>query len=214
MSSQSSFEAVSRNEARSGNLRRLVTVAMLSAIATVLMIFEFPLFFAPNFYKLDFSDLPAILGAFSFGPLYGVLIELFKNLLHFVVKGTSTGGVGELGNFLVGAAFVIPAGLFYKRKKSKKSALIGLVCGTVCMTATGALMNYFVLIPFYVNVMHFPLEAILSMASEVNKFVTDLRSMIVFAVTPFNLFKSIMLSILTMLLYKRLSPILHGVKKS
>ena len=195
---------------RKSSLNTLIKIAMLSAISAVLMFFEFPMPFMPPFLKMDFSDLPAVIATFSFGPLAGICVELVKNLLHLVSKGSSTGGVGELANFLIGTAFVLPAGLIYMKNKTKKGAIIGMCAGTVLMAVTGVLANYYILIPFYVTVMNFPMNAILSMCGEVNGLISNLPTLIAFGITPFNILKGVMLSIVTALLYKRLSPLLHG----
>src|SRR5574344_812846 len=120
-----------RTNVKSGtNVRTMVQIAMLSAVATVLMLVEFPLpFIAPSFYELDFSEVPVLIGAFAMGPLAGAIIELIKILLNFVLNGTMTAGVGELANFLMGCAFVVPAGIIYKKSKTKKNAVIGMVTG-------------------------------------------------------------------------------------
>ena len=134
------------------NLRNMVLIAMLSAVAFVLMFLEIPLpFIAPAFYELDFSEVPVLIGTFSMGPVAGIVIELLKNLLHILIKGTSTAYVGELANFLVGCALVVPAGLIYQKAKSKKHALAGMSVGTVLMVAAGSLVNAYILLPWYAN---------------------------------------------------------------
>ena len=131
-------------------LRTTIQIAMLGAVATVLMMFEFPLpFIAPPFVQMDFSEIPVVVGTFAMGPLAGIIIELLKNLLHIVTHGTTTAGVGELSNFLIGCSFAVPAGLFYKRRKTAKNALIGMSVGTVTMAAVGCLSNAFVMFPLY-----------------------------------------------------------------
>ena len=123
-------------------VHNLVLIAMLSALAFILMFFEFPLLFmAPEFYKLDFSELPVLIGTFSMGPVAGVLIEALKILLHLMFKGTSTVYVGEIANFLVGCAFLLPAGLLYRKKHTKSGALIGMAAGTLCMVTSRATRN-------------------------------------------------------------------------
>lgn len=188
--------------------RTIAGVGILSALSFGLMLIETAVPFTPGFLKLDISELPVLLGTFAFGPLAGVAIELVKNLLHFAIR-TSTGGVGELANLIIGSALLVPAGLIYSRKKNKTHALLGLLCGTLTMAAAGAAVNYWFLIPVYVSVMGFPLEAIIGMGTAVLPAINSLGTLILYGIVPFNLFKGIVVSVLTMLIYKRVSPLLH-----
>ena len=191
-------------------LKNLTKIAILSAISAIIMLFEFPLPFAPSFYELDLSEAVILMGGFAMGPLAAVCMELLKNLLNLVViNGTITAGVGELANFAMGCAFVVPASLFYKYHKTLKGAIVSLVIGTSSLVVVGCVVNYFVMIPAYVALANFPMEAILGMASKVNGLVTSLETMIIFAVAPFNLVKGIVCSVINLLLYKKLSRILH-----
>ncbi|MBQ7821262.1 MAG: ECF transporter S component [Clostridia bacterium] len=194
---------------RGASLHYIIKIAILAAISAIIMLFEFPLWFAPGFYKLDLSEAVILMGSFAMGPIAGVLIELIKNLLNILLNGTTTGYVGEFANFVTGCAFILPAAITYKYKKNIKGAVIGMILGTLSLSIAGGLMNYFVLVPAYVKMGLLPLEAIVSAASKVNSAVTDLKSMIVFAVMPFNLIKGIACSFIALLLYKRLSNILH-----
>ena len=189
-------------------VRQLVTIAVAAAVSFVLMLLEFHLPIAPEFIKLDLSDIPALVLAFTFGPLTGVLTELVKNLLHLFV--TKSAGVGELSNFLLGCAFVIPAGLIYKRSKTRKNALLAMLAGTLCFSLMGIFSNYRIMFPFYTKVSGIPMEAIVAMCQKILPFVDSEFKVILLSVTPFNLLKGILVSVLTFLLYKRLSPILHG----
>jgi len=191
---------------RQSSVNLMVKVALLSVISFVIMFIEFPLPLFPPFLKIDLSDIGALVGAFAFGPLAGVAIELLKNILHLM--RTSTGGVGELANFLIGAAMVAPAGFIYAKNKTMKSAIVGLVAGTILMGVVGAFSNYYILIPFYENFM--PIDQIIGMAQAANSLIVDLKSYIIYAVIPFNLIKGIVVSILTMLIYKRISPLLRS----
>jgi len=191
------------------NTKVIAKIGVLSAVATVLMLFDFPLWFAPNFYKLDFSEVPVLLGTFAMGPVAGVAIEFVKILINFVLNGTDTGGIGELANFAVGCSFIIPAGYIYNHKKSFSTAIIGLVAGTIILTTIGSLMNYFVLLPVYAKVYGAPLEAFINMGNVINPAITDLKTLVMYAVAPFNLFKGVVVSSITILIYKKLSPILH-----
>ncbi len=189
--------------------RTMVKISVLAVIAFILMLVDFPLWFAPPFLKFDISDLPALLGSFAMGPMAGVIVQFMKNILKLVVSGSGTGGVGELSNFVVGSIFTYTAGYIYYKNKTKKSAAIGLTVGTLVMTVVISIVNYVFMIPFYAKVFGMPLNSIVEMGMKVNRYVTDFKSLIVFAVFPFNLLKGIIVSIITMLIYKRVSPILH-----
>ncbi|NLJ30664.1 MAG: ECF transporter S component [Clostridiales bacterium] len=187
----------------------IAQIGILSAISTVLMLIEIPLWFTPGFYKIDLSDVPVLIGSFAMGPMAGVVIELIKNLLHIVLKGTMTGGVGELANFLIGCSMVVPSAILYQRRKSKKSALIGMAVGTVSMGIVGCLLNYYLLLPVYAAVFHMQLQALVQMGAAVNSSINSLETFVILAVAPFNLLKGVLVSIITFLLYKHVSPILH-----
>ena len=188
------------------NIKNMTKISILSVIAFILMQLEFPVPIFPSFLQIDLSDLPALVGGFALGPVVGILIVLFKNLMHLIQ--TSTSGVGELANFLVGIALVAPASLIYYRNKTKKNAIIGLFIGTIAMGIMGGLANYYILLPFYANVLKFPIDAIVEMGNIVNSNIVDLNSLIIYAIIPFNILKGILLSVVTMLIYKRISSLL------
>lgn len=188
--------------------REIATIGMLGAIATVLMLFEIPLPFAPSFYKLDMSEVPVLIGCFAMGPLAGSFIELVKIVLNFVINGTMTAGVGELANFCLGCAFCVPAGMIYRQKTTKTGAVTGLVSGTLIMTFLGCFINAYVMLPAYAKAFSWPLDTIIAMGSEVNAGITDLFTFVMFAVVPFNLLKGIVVSIIVLLIYKKISPII------
>ena len=189
----------------------MIQIAMLSAVAGVLMLFEFPLpFLAPSFYELDFSEVPVLIGAFAIGPAAGATIELIKILLNFVMNGTMTAGVGEIANFLMGCAFVVPAGLIYRRKKDKKHALAGMFIGTLSMALASAFLNSMVLLPAYGKAFGMPIDAFVAMGSEIIPVIDSLFTFCLFSVVPFNLLKGIVVSALTFVLYKRISCLLKG----
>ncbi|MPM43756.1 Riboflavin transporter RibU [bioreactor metagenome] len=192
-----------------GSAKVIAKVGVLSAVATVLMLFDFPLWFTPNFYQLDFSEVPVLLGAFALGPAAGAAIELVKILINFVLNGTDTGGVGELANFIIGCSLVIPAGFIYKHNKSYKTAIIGFIAGTLAMAIAGAFMNYYLLLPVYSKVYGAPVQAFIEMGKAINPAITDLKTFVLYAVVPFNVFKGIVVSAAVLLIYKRISPILH-----
>jgi len=190
------------------NTRMIAQIGMLGAIAVVLMLFEIPLPFAPSFYEIDFSEVPVLIGCFSMGPMAGVLIELIKIILNLCINGSVTAGVGELANFVIGCALVLPAAFIYKKKKTKKGAIIGLVTGTLFMTISGCFINAYVMLPTYAKAFGMPIEALVEMGSAVNASITDLFTFVMFAVVPFNLLKGVIVSIIVLLIYKKISPIL------
>ena len=188
--------------------KNLVKISVLGAIGMVLMFFDLSVWFAPGFLKLDVSDLPALLGAFAMGPMAGVIIQFLKNILSILIEGTVTGGVGELSNFFVGSVFCYTAGFIYYRNKTFKNAVIGLGIGVIIMTLAASLSNYFIVFPLYSKIM-LPMDKIIEMGSKVNRHVVDFKSLILYSVVPFNLLKGTVTSAITLLLYKKLSPILH-----
>lgn len=189
--------------------RMMTKISVLSVIAFIIMYIEIPLWFTPTFLKIDLSDLPALIGAFSLGPVAGVLIELIKNILHIAIKGTSTMGVGELANFIVGSVLVFTSGYIYSKNKSFKMAVIGMIAGTIVMTLIASVMNYYLLIPFYAKLYGMPIQAYVELGAKVNKFVVDYRTFILFGIVPFNFAKGVLVSLVTLPLYKRVSPALH-----
>lgn len=191
------------------NTKEIAKIGVLGAVATVLMLLDFPLWFAPNFYKLDFSEVPVLLGTFALGPAAGAMIELVKILLNFVLNGTDTGGIGEFANLLIGLSFIVPAGYIYKKHKTFKTAILGLVVGTISLAVVGAFLNYFLLLPVYSKVYGAPIQAFIDMAKAINPAITDLKTFVLYAVVPFNLFKGVVVSAMVILIYKKLSPILH-----
>lgn len=192
------------------NLRHMIQIAMLGAVATVLMLFEIPLGFAPSFYAIDLSEVAVLIGAFAMGPVAAAVIELIKVLLNFVLNGTITAGIGEFANFLIGCGLVVPAGVIYRKSKSKKGALIGMLAGILVMTIIGSALNAYVLLPTYSKAFQMPMEALIAMGTAVNPAITDLSTFILFAVAPFNLLKGFVVSIVTLLLYKKISPIIKN----
>jgi len=195
----------------SNKTRKLVEIGMLGAIATVLMLFEFPLpFIAPPFYELDFSEVPVLVGAFALGPMAGATIELIKILINLLINGTVTAFVGEIGNYILGCSFIIPAALIYKKHKSKKNAVVAMIVGTVVMTVFGCFLNAYVLLPTYAAAFGMPIDAIIGMGSAINGNITNVMTFVILAVAPFNILKGIVVSVITLLIYKHISPILKG----
>ena len=190
-------------------IRYLAEVGMLSAAATVIMAFEIPLpFLAPPFYQLDFSEVPALIGGFALGPVAGILIELVKVLLHMMIKGSATAGVGDLANFLIGCSFLVPASLIYRMHKTRRVAIAGMAVGTVSMAIIGCVLNAFVLLPAYTVIM--PMETILEAGKAVNANIDSVFTFVLIAVAPFNLVKGVVVSLVTLVLYKYISRLLKG----
>ena len=197
------------------NVRKLTMTAMLSAVAFVLMFLDFSVPFMPVFIKMDLSELPALIGAFAMGPVSGVAICLIKNLLHLFM--TSTGGVGELSNFILGACFVLPAGLIYTVKKGKKAAFWGAFAGALLMGLVSIVSNYFITYPVFYAFM--PKEAILTAYQAIIPGITNvwpgmdgiLKCLIIFN-APFTFIKGLLSVIITLFIYKPLSPIIKGIR--
>jgi riboflavin transporter FmnP len=188
---------------------------MFSALASVLMLFEIPMPFAPPFYKLDFSELPVLVGAFAYGPAAGVMMEFIKVLLNLLIDGTTTAFVGELANFIVGCSFVLPASAVYVFRKSKKHAMFACAIGTLVITVFGTVFNAVYLLPAFAELYGWPLEKLIAMGSEVNSFVKEgnIMSFVIACVAPLNLIKGSAVSLITLLIYKSLSPILKGAHR-
>lgn len=187
--------------------RNLAVTAMLSAVAFMLMFFDFPIpFLIPSFVQMDFSELPALLASFSLGPIYGVMVCLVKNLIHLTI--TSTAGAGEICNFLLGACFVFPSGYVYQHMKSRKGALLGALIGAVIMAVLSIPLNYYISYPIYTQFL--PIDAILNMYREIRPTSGGLLECLIVFNAPFTLVKGLLTTALCFLIYKPLSPILHG----
>lgn len=189
------------------NTRNMVKISVLGVISMVLMFFDLSVWFAPPFLKLDISDLPSLIGAFAMGPMAGVIVQLLKNILNLLIEGSATGGVGEISNFLVGSVLAYTAGAIYYKKKTFNRAVVGLALGVILMSIFASVSNYFFIFPLYSKIL--PLDQIIELASKLNKFVVDYKTLIFYAVIPFNLLKGTVVSVITLLIYKRVSPILH-----
>jgi len=191
--------------------RRLCIIAICAAIAAVLHILDFPLvFLAPEFYKLDFSELPVLLCGFYLGPSAAVACEAVKIILKLLLKGTSTAFVGDFANFAVGCSLVLPAVIVYHTKKTRASALWGLMAGTVFLTVFGSLFNAVYLLPKFSQLYGLPLDAIIGMGSKINGSIHSLQTFVLLAVAPLNLIKGVTVSVLTLLLYKKVARPLFG----
>ena len=184
----------------------MTKVAMLSVIGFVLMYFQLPLtFVAPPFMKLDISDLPVLMGAFTMGPVYGIIIAGLKNLMHIIFKGTMTAGVGELSNFIISSTFALVSSYIYRKHRTYKGAVLAMTVGVLAMTILAMTSNYFVVFPLYGKVM--PMEAIIAMGSAITPKITGLFTMMIYSVLPFNLIKGFTTSAVMMLVYKKISPL-------
>ncbi len=186
--------------------RVIAGCGMLTAVAIVLQYLEFPIPFIPSFIKLDFSDLPELLGAFAYGPLAGVAIALVKNVIHLAVS--QSGYVGELSNFILGAVFALVAGLIYKKKKTMKMALLGGVIGAICMAAVSFPSNLFIVYPFYYNFM--PKEIVLQAYQAIIPSMKSIEQSLLIFNVPFTFIKGLLCVIISMFIYKPLSPVLKG----
>ena len=194
--------------------RRISIVAVCSALATVLHILDFPLpFLAPEFYKLDFSELPVMLCGFYLGPSAAVMCEAVKILLKLLVKGTSTAFVGDFANFAVGCSFVLPAVILYHLQKSRKSAFWGLAAGTLVLTVFGTAFNAIYLLPKFAELYGMPMESIIAVGTAIHPGIHSVASFVILAVAPLNLVKGISVSALTLLLYKRIARPLFGIHR-
>ena len=192
------------------NTRKVAMIGMFSAIAMILHLFDFPLPFAPEFYKLDFSELPILVGTFAFGPAAGVMMEFVKIMLKLMVKGTSTAFVGDLANFVIGCSLVLPASILYMFKKTKKMAVAACAAGSLIMTVFGTAFNGVYLLPAFSKLFGMPMDAIIAAGAQINGNIHGVVSFVIFAVAPINIIKSVAASGITMLIYKPLSPILKS----
>lgn len=192
--------------------RKMAMIGMFSAIAMILHLFDFPLPFAPGFYKLDFSELPILVGTFAFGPAAGVMMEFVKILLKLLIKGTSTAFVGDLANFVIGCSFVLPASVMYAFRKNKKSAILACITGTLIMTVFGTAFNAVYLLPAFSKLYGLPMEQLLAMGTAVNPLAKEgsIISFVAACVAPLNLVKGASVSIVTLLIYKPLSPVIKS----
>ena len=192
--------------------RKIAVIGVFSAIAAILHIFDFSLpFIAPEFYKMDLSEIPVLIGAFAYGPVTGVMIEFCKILLKLLIKGTTTAFVGDLANFIVGCGYVLPAAVIYAWRKRKSTAVIGCIAGTVSITVFATILNAVYLIPTFAKMfMGNNIEVIIGMGHAVNGAIGSVWTLALYAVAPFNFLKGAVISVVTLLVYKKLSPVLKG----
>lgn len=186
--------------------RTITYTALFAAVATVLMFFDFPLPLMPPFLKLDFSGVPIMLCAFMFGPVPALLATAVKDLIQMLFS--TSAGVGPLADFLILGSFAVTAGLLYRRKHTRRGAVIGCAVSTAVMVVVGMIANKYILIPFYIKAMGMPLDVILALCAKVNPLIGDMNTYIIFGAGGFTLFKGILISAITFVLYKRLHRVI------
>lgn len=187
----------------------LVMIGFLGAISAILMYFEFPVPFVPSFIKMDFSELPIIIGGFMMGPLAGAFIILLKIMLHFILSGTTTMGIGELANMIGSISYMLPAVLLYRKWHTKKGAAVTLTIATLIVSVLAVIVNIFLIFPAYAGLFGISIDSIIAMGRAVNPNVKNIFTLMLFSIFPFNLFKYGSVSLLTFLVYKRLGRILR-----
>ncbi|MGL5269887.1 MAG: ECF transporter S component [Selenomonadaceae bacterium] len=192
------------------SLRRLTIIGILGAISAILMFINFPLPFVPPFYRFDAAELPALFGAFFLGPSAGVLIISLKLLVKLLIQGSDTLLVGEMANFMANVAFVLPAALIYQRHKTKRAALWGMTAGTLASSLFSVFGNAYIAIPLFAAVYGWPVESIIKMGTAVNPYITDMTTMMLWAVLPFNLIKCAFTSSVMLLIYKKAAGALRS----
>lgn len=194
------------------NVRFLVVTAILAAVATVLMQLDFNVPLVPGFLKMDLSEFPALVAAFSMGPVSGAVVCLLKNLFHLL--RTSTNGAGELANFLLGVCFVVPAGIIYKKMNTFKGAVISSIVGAVSMALLSFPVNLFITYPAYETFYHLSREAIIGMYQVFLPWVNSLPAALLIFNVPFTLVKGLLSVIITFLIYKRISPVIKNSSRA
>ena len=186
--------------------RTITITALLASISYILAFFEFPVPLSPSFARMDLSDIPALIGAFALGPATGVIIELIKNVLQLL--STSTAGIGELANFFIGASYVWIAGFIYKYKRTKKGAISAYIISSIVMGVVAMIVNYFILLPLFETFM--PLDQLIASFSEFLPFIQTKLDVVLYNVLPFNVIKGLVVGLVTMVVYKKLAPVLKG----
>lgn len=198
---------------RTKKLVKILQISIFAAIATVLTFFELPVFFAPGFYKLDFSDVIVLISGFSLGPLAGILTEFLKVLLKLLIKGSTTVVLGDFAGFVAGVALTLPSAVFYKKYRTFKGACVAMLLGIICLTAVSAVLNYFILLPTYEILFSISENTIISLGNAINPLISDKFTFILFVVCPFNLLKGALICAVTLVLYKKLSVVINNLFK-
>ena len=194
-------------QSRRRKIRRITSAAILTAMAVVLMYLEVALPFMPPFLKFDFSEIPVLIGSFVLGPVYGVVIELVKNIIHLPVSATS--GIGEMSNFLTGSIYVFTAGSIYSRHRTRKGAIAAMLIATAALALIAVPLNYFVTLPLYETVLGFTTEKVVGMSHGVNPLINDKLSLVLWGFVPFNLFKGTVVAFFTFWVYKPISKLIN-----
>jgi len=192
------------------SVKNIARIGVIGALGAVLMMFDFPIFIAPSFYKFDIGDLPCLIASFAMGPIPAVFIQVIKIIMKLIIKPTSSAFVGEISAFITSVSYCVTAAYIYNKDKSKRGGIKAIIIASIVMVLVSSLANYFYIIPAYVNLYHMPLEAIIAAGSAIFPVIHDLLSFVLCCVVPFNLIKAIILDILTLSLYKRVSPLLKG----
>lgn len=191
------------------SIKNLTRIAILGTIGGILMIIDFPIFIAPSFYKLDIGDLPCLIGAFAMGPVSGLFIQIIKILVKLLFKPTSTAFVGEIAALIFSSTYCLVASIIYQKNRNKRGANIAIIIGSLSMILVSAIVNYLFIIPFYSRLYNMPLEAIISLGSAIFPIIDSLFMFVICCVVPFNIVKVAIIDVLTMLLYKRIAPLLR-----
>lgn len=193
---------------KSLTLKNLTRISILAAIGAVLMLIDFPIFVAPSFYKLDISDLPCLIGAFAMGPIPGLLIQILKIFLKLLIKPTSTAFIGEIAAFMFSSVYCVIASIIYKKNTTKSGAIKAIIIGSICMVIVSTVANYLFILPAYSSLYGMPLDSIIALGGAIWPAVVDKFSFVLCCVLPFNLLKTVIVDVLTMLIYKHISPLL------
>ena len=201
----------SSNTSTISTTAKLTITAMFGALASLLMLLEFPIFFTLPFIKLDFSDVPVILGAYMLGPLWGCVIGGIKIGMNFILNGTITGGIGELANLMFTLAYVVPAGIIYRMKRTKSGAVVSLIVSTVFASVVAVILDWFVVFPVYMKAFHLDMQTILGMATGANSLVKNEATLMWLSVFPANLLKYACASVITFFVYSPLRKLINSV---
>lgn len=192
-------------------LVKILQISVFAAIAVIITFLEIPVFFVPGVYKIDFSDVVVLISGFSLGPLAGVLTEFLKIVIKILIKGSTTLGLGDSANFIIGISLILPSSIFYKKNRTFKGAWSAMMLGTICSTIVSLVVNYFILIPAYQVIFSISESAIISFANAVNPLIVNKFTFILFAVLPFNLIKYMLICIFVLIIYKKLSFFINDI---
>lgn len=208
---EKSYNKAIKYEGKILTSKKMSMIGLFAAIASILMMFEVPLPLAPSFYKIDLSEVPILIISIAYGPLAGALTEFCKILLKLVFRSTSTAFVGELANFVVGMSFILPASLIYMFRKNRNSFIIGAILGTVVLTIFGSIFNVIYLLPKFASMYGMSLDSLIAMGTAINPNITSVYTFVLFSVVPFNIIKGVLVSALSLALYKKISPLLANI---